>query len=51
MHRWLSIPLLLAIFEAQAFSFPEMPFCPFGGPPGWYNVSDHPETSVTIGTA
>lgn len=37
MHRWLSIPLLLATFEAQAFSLPEIPFCPLGGPPGWFN--------------
>lgn len=37
MYRWLSVPLLLVAFEAQAFSFPEIPFCPLGGPPGWFN--------------
>jgi hypothetical protein len=27
----------LATTNAHAFFFPEMPFCPLGGPPGWFN--------------
>ena len=23
--------------SANAFAFPELPFCPLGGPPGWFN--------------
>ncbi len=31
--------LLAMIFPSIAvgFSFPEIPFCPEGGPPGWFN--------------
>lgn len=24
-------------FTTSGFSFPELPFCPAGGPPGWFN--------------
>jgi len=29
--------LMLCSLRAQAFVFPELPFCPLGGPPGWAN--------------
>ena len=37
MRRLLIIPLLFLSLEAKAFFFPEIPFCPLGGPPGWAN--------------
>ncbi len=33
--------LLLVSSSAQAFFFPEFPFCPLGGPPGWANRIMH----------
>ncbi|RUM95000.1 MAG: hypothetical protein DSZ28_00350 [Thiothrix sp.] len=34
---FLFAPLLLIIFSASpAFAF-DLPFCPMGGPPGWYD--------------
>ncbi|MGD2053803.1 MAG: hypothetical protein PVG45_06815 [Gammaproteobacteria bacterium] len=47
-HAWfkgvvLSIPLLLG--SAGAMAFPDIPFCPLGGPPGWldriFDDDDH----------
>ena len=35
MNRYLLIALLLTSNGVQAF--PEIPFCPLGGPPGWFN--------------
>jgi hypothetical protein len=29
--------LVLAFFSSSASAFPEIPFCPIGGPPGWFN--------------
>jgi len=29
--------LLLLFGSAKAAAFPEIPFCPLGGPPGWFN--------------
>ena len=30
--------LLLSLsFTSSSFAFPELPFCPAGGPPGWFN--------------
>ena len=29
--------LFLWLTSMQAVAFPEMPFCPLGGPPGWAN--------------
>jgi len=29
--------LSLMLGPAGAAAFPEIPFCPLGGPPGWYN--------------
>lgn len=37
MRQLLLVPLLLISLEAKAFFFPEIPFCPLGGPPGWAN--------------
>jgi len=39
-HSWfkraaLLIPLLIG--SADAWAFPEIPFCPLGGPTGWWN--------------
>jgi hypothetical protein len=39
-HRWfkqaiLLIPLLIG--SANISAFPEIPFCPLGGPTGWWN--------------
>jgi len=36
--------LIIAIslsFPASSFAFPEIPFCPLGGPPGWMNRFMH----------
>ncbi|MGB5397309.1 MAG: hypothetical protein WBN96_09175 [Gammaproteobacteria bacterium] len=37
MRAVILILLGLANANAHAFFFPEIPFCPLGGPPGWYN--------------
>lgn len=29
--------LVLTLFSTGAAAFPEIPFCPIGGPPGWFN--------------
>lgn len=37
--RFLRFTLAFVIIPsvAMGFRFPEMPFCPAGGPPGWFN--------------
>jgi hypothetical protein len=39
------IRLLLALFSllltVESQAFPELPFCPAGGPPGWFNRLTH----------
>ncbi len=36
---FVSLLLIVSMFPAIAlsFSFPEIGFCPLGGPPGWFN--------------
>lgn len=39
-HAWLNrlaLLILLLLGSAGAQAFPEIPFCPLGGPPGWLN--------------
>jgi hypothetical protein len=33
----LFVLLCVTSVNAQAFFMPELPFCPWGGPPGWFN--------------
>ena len=33
----LSIVLVSALLSTNSYAFPELPFCPGGGPPGWMN--------------
>ncbi len=40
MRNLIALLMLTASADAMAF-FPELPFCPFGGPPGWYNRVMH----------
>jgi len=35
--RLMLLSSLLLPAGAMAFGFPELPFCPLGGPPGWFN--------------
>jgi len=37
----LLITLLSLSFTSPSFAFPELPFCPAGGPPGWLNRFTH----------
>ena len=35
--RFMLLVSLLLPAVSMAFGFPELPFCPLGGPPGWFN--------------
>ncbi len=37
MKTFAHIGLILSLASMPVFAFPEMPFCPFGGAPGWAN--------------
>lgn len=36
LHR-LSVFVITAVLSFNSYAFPEIPFCPAGGPPGWMN--------------
>lgn len=31
------ITFIATVLAAESYAFPELPFCPAGGPPGWMN--------------
>ena len=37
----LVILLILSVAAKSSYAFPEIPFCPLGGPPGWMNRLTH----------
>ena len=37
----LSIIFIITSLSANSYAFPELPFCPAGGPPGWMNHLNH----------